>query len=252
MLTQQNKTQASDLPVQEADSKQNKYTKRQTELALRVTADSILRWFRSCAVCGSFYPPIDIFCLPCWHCLMGILNRGPELEQSGYPFPVFSLFNWTPSNDRFLRPFIYSFKGGRNVRSARTLAQEFNFERGLFMSTDTLTFVIPPGKTRKGDHAWLFGSMVVQSWPSARLIEPFVSLNTNSQKQNSLQQRTKIQLNVNDTALDQAALRNCIFIDDVITTGSTAQAAQQALGYPKNFAVWTLVNRPRLAIGMGL
>ena len=34
-----------------------------------------------------------------------------------------------------------------------------------------------------------------------------------------------------------------IFVDDVLTTGSTARSAWKTLGKPKDFAVWTLVQR---------
>jgi predicted amidophosphoribosyltransferase len=37
------------------------------------------------------------------------------------------------------------------------------------------------------------------------------------------------------------------FVDDVITSGSTAMAAYLALGDPDYFEAWTLVCRPKLA-----
>lgn len=36
------------------------------------------------------------------------------------------------------------------------------------------------------------------------------------------------------------------FVDDVLTTGSTALAAWQALGHPRHFTVWSLIYRSRL------
>lgn len=37
------------------------------------------------------------------------------------------------------------------------------------------------------------------------------------------------------------------FIDDVITSGATAEAAWLAIGKPADFEVWTLICRPKLA-----
>lgn len=43
---------------------------------------------------------------------------------------------------------------------------------------------------------------------------------------------------------------NFIFIDDVVTTGSTAMAAWYALGKPPLFQIWSLAYRARLAPGI--
>jgi len=48
------------------------------------------------------------------------------------------------------------------------------------------------------------------------------------------------------------AQKTVVFVDDVITTGSTAMAAYIALGDPENFEVWTLAHRPKLAGSTGV
>ena len=37
-----------------------------------------------------------------------------------------------------------------------------------------------------------------------------------------------------------------LFVDDVVTTGSTGLSAHKALGQPVNFAIWSLFYRPSL------
>ncbi len=64
------------------------------ELTRRRRLDRILRWLRSCALCGHIWPPAEILCSHCKGRLLNVMNSGPNLLQDGYPFPVGPVFNF--------------------------------------------------------------------------------------------------------------------------------------------------------------
>lgn len=207
----------------------------------------VLRWLRSCARCGSIRPPIDLFCTECERLIGTQINRGPALLQSGFAFPVYSLFTWTHVNDSVIKPLLYGFKKGLAVRAAEGLSLQFLHE----ISRDRPRlgpWLVHPGGSGGRDHSWL----LAQSF--ARLIAPnnpipLVTLKLaggGSQKLKSATERRARRF-VHEEKFSNRANLPWVFVDDVITTGSTAQAAWRALGEPNSFEVWTLACRPKLA-----
>jgi len=209
----------------------------------------VLRWLRACARCGSILPPIDLFCGRCAVMLASQQNRGPALLQPGFAFPVYSLFTWTHANDTVMRPFLHAFKRGLAVREAESMGLLFLHEISSQRPRLSPWIAHPGGKSGR-DHSWLLAQLL------ARLIAPEDSLPIvtlrladaglgGSQKLKSASERRSRRF----IKEEKFSGRNVpwVFVDDVITTGSTARAAWQALGQPDSFEVWTLACRPKLA-----
>ncbi len=239
-------------------------------VAFRKKFDAAYLYFRSCAVCSSSLPPIDLLCPPCWKIFGKVMNRGEKIQQKDYPFPVYSLLTWTPETEVFVKPFIYGFKGERAIRASEKLASFFLSERSLgtagkqSLSTDKLLLATAPSS--KFDHASLWAYALgrpLQQSPKAFFLD--VSPKAKRQKELSQTERAERRFKIREvfagstndsletlsdarpTAHPMTAAKRVVFADDVITSGATAMAAYMALGDPDKFEVWTLAARPRLA-----
>ncbi len=224
---------------------------RSSDWRRRVAAEKVLRWLRVCAICTSMLPPIDLVCDECWETLRRIRNQadGPRgLLQTGYPFPVHSLFTWTPKTDHVLRPLIHALKQGRSPMAVERLGNWFAFERLRLGNCDFRAIVPAPG--RSFDHAKAWAETLSKDFrlPIMDVLQKAPG-QVRFQRSRSAEERSELRFHLDLPSIDvQNAYRGpYLFADDVITTGSTAMAAYMALGDPKRFEVWTMVNRPRLA-----
>lgn len=223
----------------------------------RQKADHVQRWIRSCAVCSSSLPPIDLVCDGCWNKLAQIRNRGAELLQNGYPFPVYALFTWTEENESLIKPFIYGFKNGFAVSAANDLAIEFLTERNECAHSrgETLArnrvLIQPPSDGFDHGELWtkaLSERALSPVWP---VLAQGSNVESGRQKRLDRVRRAERRFEIREQIAGSWPLGtesgSLIFCDDVVTTGSTAMAAFMALGDPEAFEVWTLVARPRIA-----
>lgn len=171
--------------------------------------------------------------------------------QTGYPFPVYSLFTWTEETEPFVKPLIYGFKKGRSIQAAQDLALEFVSERSDALDFPKRAVFVPP-PTDTFDHGTLWAKALSDRtlspvWP---VLRPKYE-EKKSQKHLSREERSDRRYEIREQIAGFWPLGDengrLIFTDDVITTGSTAMAAYMALGDPEQFEVWCLVARPRIA-----
>ncbi|MGZ3743352.1 MAG: ComF family protein [Pseudobdellovibrionaceae bacterium] len=110
-------------------------------------------------------------------------------------------------------------------------------------------FIIPsPSKTKSPDHAQLFAHALVRKG-GGELYNCLLRKDPiNQQKNKSRRQRQKVTFVWSENFTKQEFIKvssgkRIIFVDDVVTTGSTARAAWISLGKPRDFAVWALAQR---------
>lgn len=204
---------------------------------------------RVCARCGAFnFRPLPLFCEICDFGLKAF-----ELPLcrtvSDQKFPVYSHFVWNSFSESHLRALIYGLKGGHAGTAIKSFAESFSWNLGRRFS-ERLVFIPPPSRSGAEDHASVWAKHLASVW-KAEVWKPlnFVSspgVLPLSQKQRSLQARGEIEFEAVKIAKPFVSAK-LIFVDDVLTTGSTARAAFKALGEPKGYEAWTLAWRPKLA-----
>lgn len=209
-----------------------------------------MRWLRSCVYCSYFVPPVDGFCESCWELFEVERNRSVDLKRSGYPFPVYSLLTWTDDREPLVRAVVDVQKMGRAPYFSRLLAQIFTVER-VALNPQPLhgLFIHPPSQQNKWDHSAVLRENFLHFWKGFRradCLERNSNVISHQQKDLSSFERSKLRFSLSQTPLPRNKGR-IVFVDDIITTGSTAMAAYLAMGEPKDFEVWTLVHRPKLA-----
>ena len=224
--------------------------RQEREIGGRYALERALRWLRSCARCESFLPPIDLYCDGCWGVLSLRMGTGAALLQNGYPpLTVYALFKWTEEADADLRPLLYGLKGGDCRVAIRRLGDELSFRRDLGPQKRPPLFVFPPATTGSRDHAWALAMALARRWGATciGLEKRDSARETASQKRLSARERALRRYKLPDGSAKPSEGSKVVFVDDVITTGSTATAAYLALGEPSDFEVWTIAARPKLA-----
>jgi predicted amidophosphoribosyltransferase len=193
-----------------------------------------LRWLKSCASCGSYQAPIDGFCR---NCMSALLLQTSNLHLTSMSsFSCLSLFKWNDQNEK--AGLLVKALKGRNSRMAYAkLAIDFMGRLGKPVKPNSL-LVVPPSKRGDSDHAHAF-ALGIATLTGQTVVSPFISSQVD-QKKLSKSERILLKYKVKSPVRSEAF----IFVDDLLTTGSTARAAWNALGRPKHFSAWTLACRP--------
>lgn len=184
-----------------------------------------------------------VFCADCESKIL----RTPLVIEKRQQWTSYSLLSWNDEAEGSGR-IVHSQKGGRTINIhaffARALVRKLlvHFD---FLNMKNLVFVPAPARnTLEIDHASSFAeelSKVLggEVWPLLRRIS------VEEQKGLVLEERKRARLLIENNQLLQPH-HQVLFIDDLIVSGSTANAAYLALGKPRKFAVLTLASRPRL------
>jgi predicted amidophosphoribosyltransferase len=216
----------------------------------RKKLDFLLSFLRSCAVCSSALPPIDLLCLNCWQKAEEFFKKEENVLRHGYPFAVYSLVNWKGENDVFFRKMIFGLKKGYSLSASQSLFSRLAFARHWPIENGHPIFVHPPSSSGRPDHAAVMAVQLAHLWggyPLGLAWDQEHQLES-SQRGKSAVQRGQRRFAETDLARFTEPEIHWVFVDDVITTGSTAMAAYMALGCPEKFEVWTLACRPKLAV----
>lgn len=211
--------------------------------------NQVLDSFRVCARCGSFsWKPITLFCSSCSETLKNFELPGAR-TVSDQRFLVYAHYVWNQSSDSVVRPLIYSLKGGELENEIAALAESFSWSLRETREKN-LTLVPPPSRTGEPDHALVWANALAKIWNCEVWrplnLAPKADVLSLSQKHKSRKDRASLEFLPVKIAKPYSKTK-LIFVDDVLTTGSTARAAFKALGEPKSFEVWAIAWRPHLA-----
>lgn len=200
----------------------------------------ILRdYLRTCIICENWTSQVPYLCSSCESSIRLRVARGFGYNRE-LGFAHYYALPWTEKNDDWLRPVIYGLKGGGSEEIFDQVSRWLLFKRFEQKPFENFRFLYVPSSHGK-DHSFCLASVLAK-----RLDMPLESgvkdCKKQTQKGKNTSERKKIRFEKNERfrVSDKETL---ILVDDVVTTGFTAQAVFQALGSPRNFEVWSLVKK---------
>lgn len=204
----------------------------------------IFTYCSCCLNCGSFVVQEGGLCVGCTKiCQSLVLDE--DLQVSGLSLKA--LFHWRPGESDLLSKQILYLKGGGAGWVWRYYAKIFAKKIVGTITTSSPLYIVPAPPKRKGqkDHAYIWGEALAEAL-GGRLVPCLPRVSKRHQRFADIGERSSVEMKVLEkysNNVDLSGGAHWIFVDDVVTTGATAQAAFQALGCPGNFQVWALAHR---------
>ncbi len=203
-----------------------------------------------CLHCGSFRIENGLLCRSCSEAL-DYYAAQPRVRNNGVK--LWSLYEWPPGQSDMLSRLILNLKGQGNDIAWNYYARNLVKKRWGSDFADVIRPIrVVPAPARNElnrDHAAQWAKCLAREM-SAELTPCLKRTSQKHQRELDRGERGLVTLELieNSTGLLEGYSKYLwIFADDVLTTGSTAQAAYEALGRPPHFEIWTLARRGSLA-----
>ena len=215
-------------------------------------------WGRTCLYCGYLDQISDtLLCSDCGYYLRQDSWKGPPtyLRWPGIaPVEVYPLFQWIPNRNDVLSHLVFYQKGKLLKAWRHHLVSTHPKSQDYLQLLKPSTWFVPCPKTSqswKKNHAdgWVLAlqdfckessSKGSQSNPLSLGPQLIIESNQSAQRGKGRGQRKQRRFS-SPSHLEFLAYiqsQRVVFVDDVVTTGSTAQAVWKSLGKPQNFSVF--------------
>ncbi len=210
---------------------------------------NLTSFIRVCGNCSSYGFYIDLYCENCWTKIRKEYKN--SLKVYGYEFPVSSLFSWKNKNNNTISSLLYDLKGKNYPDVCKKFVLDF-LVRLENQSNQNFDFICYPSSFRKINHAYLLAKEFSELLNIKYLVEIYIDEVSSSNTKNLLKSERflrKFYISKENKKIlkrDKKNFKSCLFIDDVITTGSTAIGARKTLVNCPRFESWTLAHRPLL------
>ena len=170
----------------------------------------------------------------------------------GYDLQVLSLYSWTQYLHRLNQRVAYSLKGNGPMEIYSDAAIAMCHLRASLAPAPVNPIFIPSPRSLRlseEDHAEIFCKVLADVLGASQLhalkrtSQSIHRRKTRVERERAAKNRFELkdQMTVEILHEHKGAV---VFVDDLITTGSTARAAWQVLCCPPQFEVWTLLNKP--------
>ena len=194
-------------------------------------------------MCRLSVPPVHWLCPYCWRKLRSFYLSPPDMVREQKGLTHFRLFDWNEENDFFIRLFLKSLKKGGPSFIFNQVILDFLYRVTQVYSVPVDAVIVPtPSYSSSPDHAFCLASSFSR-FSGLDLCN--ILLHSLSEKKDQKQkikiERRKICFSIKEKSVLKS--KKIIFVDDILTTGSTALAAWEALCKPRNFVIFTLAWR---------
>ncbi len=226
--------------------------------AVKVVLPAIKQYFYNpiCFKCGSFFVQQHLFCEVCFESeilpRLSLKQRTIQFNES--EINHFYLFDWIPGESDLLSGMIYQIKSNRCIMAIEFYTKILTcyFKESL-EGRILYNCVLPmPGSHNSSVHSDIIGEQVSQILGLAFSRVFYKETDKIPQKVLSSKHRKRVRVEKNTsrlnelfTKIESAKLRP-IYVDDVLTTGSTLKAAINAIGACDNASILTLFYRPTI------
>lgn len=169
-------------------------------------------------------------------------------SEEGILFKSFeykSLYNWK-KDEIFLGAILKKLKNNNAKKETYAFFSALMAEKIIsdfkwsFLTSETI--IVPaPSANSQADHAFLLASSLGEQLglKVANLLLRDTSKSSQKQKTKKMRKQIKMKRVVGDIVVPESI----IFVDDVITTGATAQAGWEILGFPAKFLAISIAKR---------
>ncbi len=207
-------------------------------LYLKKIKDVSFRWLSCCLYCSQFNSQDKVLCEYCWNVISPYVG---ENQWIIHKIKFLSLINWQAQKSDIVSTLALNLKENNNRNQWRFLAwQLLKMNSQLKITKNTVIIPAPAKVNQAEDHAFLLALAIceITYLPMKNILTRTNS--TAEQKTKSQSERKKMTL----YSLEKnSKLIDVVFVDDIVTTGSTAIAAYEALGKPQCYQVLSLIRR---------
>lgn len=195
----------------------------------------------TCPGCGSYRVTDSLLCSPCSSALRR-LQRPRLTEIDG--LRVRSLYDWIPGESDLLSRYLRALKGPLHREAWRMIAWEFLLGHQVEpRAPASVRFIPAPPRGRRPDHATFFARGIAEIIGGPVVENLLCRVGGVSQKRLGREERSFVGVHVKMPGSVPPDGVECILVDDVVTTASTAKSILKSLSWPEHAELWVLARR---------
>ena len=179
-----------------------------------------------CVGCGSLQPNKSGLCEKCLRQL-NTYKKINDLNDN-----CFSLYSWQPHVSDLISSYVYYLKSIFSYQSWSVISEEFLNSVKLEMNVQSTLLVPIPSSTGRNHSLYFAKNLSKLTGMPYKQVLSYVKTDqpTQSQKQKNKQERAEQLFVIDEKFTDIIqSYKGIVFVDDIITTGATYTAAQQAV-----------------------
>lgn len=212
-----------------------------------ISGGMLLGWlkqsFSACLRCGSCFPNNSHFCRSC---LIVFLKSAQGsnffIHEGEVSLKGLSYMNWQENKNRNLSKLIMSCKDAGSPYVSDYWGKLLAEKWATTLEGSSKNWIVVPAagsSNLQKDHAYLLAQSVASSL-NLPLQASLFKYSNQSQKQKKLSSRARLRIGSHEKISNNTSV---LFVDDIVTSGATAQASFKALGRPKHFEILCLSRR---------